>query len=235
MPAFIFDLDGTLVDTVYPHALAWHRAFDELDMAVPVWRIHRRIGMSGSLLVADFAAELGRDLSDDDKRKLGKSHTKHYLELRGVPRALPGAPQLLDELRRRDIAWAIATSSEPAEVAGALEVLDLPDDAVVIDGEQVEGAKPDPEMFQAAAGALEVDLRGSIAVGDATWDIVTALKVEMTAVGVLCGGTSADELERAGAAHVYDDPEDLLRHLDDVLNEDRGTAGGPGRQARLRS
>ena len=175
MPPFIFDLDGTLVDTVYPHALAWQRAFDELDMVVPVWRIHRRVGMSGSLLIADFARELGRDLSDEDKSRLADAHTEHYLELRGTPKPLPGARELLDELGRREIAWAMATPSEPAEADGALEVLDLPDGAVVVNGEQVEAAKPEPEMFEAAAKDLGVDLRGAIAVGDASCDITTAL------------------------------------------------------------
>ncbi len=205
------------MDTVYPHALAWQKAFDELDMVVPTWRIHRRIGMSGSLLIADFARELGRDLSDDESSRLAEAHTDHYLELRGRPVPLPGARDLLDELGRRDIPWAIATSSEPAEAEGALEVLDLPDDAVIVNGEQVDAAKPDPEMFHEAAKALGVALKDSIAVGDATWDITTALKVQMKAVGLLSGGNSADELERAGAAHVYDDPGDLTRHLDDVL------------------
>lgn len=186
-------------------------------MVVPTWRIHRRIGMSGSLLVADFATELGRDLSDDEKSRLGDLHTEHYLKLRGTPKALSGARELLAELGRRNIPWAIATSSEPAEADAGLEVLGLPDHAVVINGDQVEGAKPDPDLFHEAAKALGVDLKGSIAVGDATWDIATALKVEMVAVGVLCGGNSPDELERAGAAHVYQDPEDLMRHLDDVL------------------
>ena len=217
MSAFIFDLDGTLVDTVYPHALAWQKAFDELDMVVPTWRIHRRIGMSGSLLIADFARELGRELSDDESSRLAEAHTEHYLELRGRPVPLPGARDLLHELGRREIPWAIATSSEPAEAEGGLEVLDLPDDAVVVNGEQVDAAKPDPDMFREAAKALGVALKGSIAVGDATWDITTALKVEMKAVGLLSGGNSADDLQRAGAAHVYEDPGDLARHLDEVL------------------
>lgn len=217
MPAFIFDLDGTLVDTVYPHALAWQRAFRELDMVVPTWRIHRRIGMSGSLLVADFAAELGRDLSDEDNSKLSDLHTEHYLELRGTPAPLPGARELLEELRRRDIAWAIATSSEPAEAEGALEVLDLPEGAIVVNGEQVEAAKPDPEMYLKAAKGLGIDPTQAIAVGDAPWDITTAMTLEIKAVGLLSGGNSADELERAGASHVYDDPEDLKKHLDEVL------------------
>ena len=217
MSAFIFDLDGTLVDTVYPHALAWQKAFDELDMVVPTWRIHRRIGMSGRLLIADFARELGRELSDDESSRLAEAHTEHYLELRGRPVPLPGARDLLHELGRREIPWAIATSSEPAEAEGGLEVLDLPDDAVVVNGEQVDAAKPDPDMFREAAKALGVALKGSIAVGDATWDITTALKVEMKAVGLLSGGNSADDLQRAGAAHVYEDPGDLARHLDEVL------------------
>ena len=217
MPAFIFDLDGTLVDTVYPHVLAWQRAFDEQGMAVPTWRIHRRIGMSGSLLIADFAKELGRDLSDDDKSQLAESHTKHYLDLRGTPRALPGARELLDELDRRNVPWAIATSSEPSEAGAGLEVLGLTDGAVVIDGERVDAAKPDPEMFEEAAKALDVELSDSIGVGDATWDVTTALKVGMTAVGVLSGGNSADELEGAGASYIYKDAADLHAHLDEVL------------------
>lgn len=217
MRAFIFDLDGTLVDTVYPHVLAWQRAFDELDMVVATWRIHRRIGMSGSLLIADFATELERELSEEEKSQLANSHTKHYIDLRGTPNPLPGARELLGELDRRGIAWAIATSSEPDEADAALDVLDLPAGAVVVNGEQVEASKPEPEMFHEACKALGVELTRSIAVGDATWDITTALKVEMKAVGLLSGGNSADELERAGASHVYEDPEGLRRHLDEVL------------------
>ena len=214
--AFVFDLDGTLVDSVYQHVLAWREALETAGIELAVWRIHRRIGMSGGLLVNALGRETGRSLSIADVTQLQSEHARAYARLAGQVRPLPGARELLAQLSRASVPWAIATSGRLTSARPALDLLDLPADAVVVTRDAVERAKPDPDLFVAAAHQLGVDVTAAVVVGDSVWDLLAAHRARALGVGLLSGGYGQDELERAGAYRVYQDPADLLRHLDEV-------------------
>jgi HAD superfamily hydrolase (TIGR01509 family) len=213
---FVFDLDGTLVDTVYQHVLAWREALEEAGIQLAVWRIHRRIGMSGGLLVHALGRETGRHLTADEVAHLQSRHVVAYARQAGQLRPLPGARELLDYLSRASVPWAIATSGRLASARPALDLLRLPADAVIVTRDAVERAKPDPDLFVYAARALGVDLSAAVVVGDSVWDLLAARRARALGVGLLSGGYGQEELERAGAYRVYQDPAELLRHLDEV-------------------
>ena len=215
-PAFVFDLDGTLVDSVYQHVLAWREALETAGIALAVWRIHRRIGMSGGLLVNALGRETGRRLTADEVAHLQAQHARAYARHAGELRPLPGARELLDFLSRASVPWAIATSGRLLAARPALDLLGLPKNTVVITRDAVERAKPDPDLFVTAARELGVDVTDAIVVGDSVWDLLAAHRARALGVGLLSGGYGQEELERAGAYRVYQDPADLLRHLDEV-------------------
>jgi HAD superfamily hydrolase (TIGR01549 family) len=215
-PAFVFDLDGTLVDSVYQHVLAWREALEQLGIELAVWRIHRRIGMSGGLLVNALLREIGRRLTKAEAARLPQLHTEAYLRDVSQVRVLPGASELLACLSRAGIPWAIATSGRLDSARPMLELLQLEPGVPVITRDEVLRAKPDPDLFLAAAKCLGVPISESIVVGDSVWDLLAAHRARALGVGLLSGGYGQDELERAGAYRVYQDPADLLRHLDEV-------------------
>jgi HAD superfamily hydrolase (TIGR01509 family) len=215
-PAFVFDLDGTLVDSVYQHVLAWREALEAAGIELAVWRIHRRIGMSGGLLVNALVRETGHRVTAEDVTRLQEHHARAYARQVAQVRPLPGATELLAYLSRAGVRWAIATSGRLESAGPVLALLDLPADAIVITRDQVERAKPDPDLFLAAARRLGVDIHDAIVVGDSIWDLLAARRARALGVGVLSGGYGQDELERAGAYRVYQDPADLLRHLDEL-------------------
>jgi HAD superfamily hydrolase (TIGR01549 family) len=215
--AFLFDLDGTLVDSVYQHVLAWREALDAEGIELAVWRIHRRIGMSGGLFTNMLLRETGLDLDPDRIDRLRQRHAAAYkLRLKEV-RPLPGAKALLTELTANGIPWAIATSGRLETARPALETLGI-DVATtpVITRDQVRFAKPDPDLFLAAAAALGVPIEVSSVVGDSVWDMLAARRARALGIGLLSGGYGTAELDQAGAYRVYDDPADLLTHLDEV-------------------
>jgi HAD superfamily hydrolase (TIGR01509 family) len=214
--AFLFDLDGTLVDSVYQHVLAWRTALEEAGIELAVWRIHRRIGMSGGLFVNALIRETGRELTPEEILQLQEGHRRAYLALAGQVQPLPGATHLLEHLTSVRIPWAIATSGV-AEVAGpALAMLEVGTDVPIVTRDQVPFAKPDPDLFLAAAERLGVDVQNAMVVGDSIWDMLAAQRARALGVGLLSGGYGQDELERAGAFRVYADPADLLAHLDEL-------------------
>jgi HAD superfamily hydrolase (TIGR01549 family) len=215
-PAFLFDLDGTLIDSVYQHVLAWREALERGGRKLAVWQIHRRIGMSGGLLVNALARETGGDAEAIDADQLIQWHAEAYLKYVGQVRPLPGAVELLDFLAKAGVPHAIATSGRRQSAARSLEMLGVRDDLVVITRDQVRYAKPDPDLFLAAAEQLGVSIHDSIVVGDSVWDLLAARRARAIGVGVLSGGYGQEELERAGAYRVYQDPRDLLKHLDEV-------------------
>ena len=215
-PAFLFDLDGTLVDSVYQHVLAWREALEAAGIELSVWRIHRRIGMSGGLLVNALLRETGRPMSGDETARLQRLHAEAYAQRVGQVRPLPGARELLAYLSKAGVPWAIATSGKIDSARPVLEKLALDPTVVVITRDQVEFAKPDPDLFLAAAARLGVPINDSVVVGDSVWDLLAARRARALGVGLLSGGYGQDELERAGAYRVYQDPADLLRHLDEV-------------------
>jgi HAD superfamily hydrolase (TIGR01509 family) len=214
--AFLFDLDGTLVDSVYQHVLAWRGALTEEGIELDVWRVHRRIGMSGGLLVNALLRETGRPMSPEQTSRLQRLHADRYAALTPTVRPLAGARELLDELRRLGVPWAIATSGRLESAAPALKLLGVSESDAVITRDQVPHAKPDPDLFLAAAERIGMPIESSVVVGDSVWDLLAARRARALGVGVLSGGYGQDELERAGAYRVYADPRDLLMHLDEV-------------------
>jgi HAD superfamily hydrolase (TIGR01509 family) len=215
-PAFLFDLDGTLVDSVYQHVLAWREALEREGISLAVWRIHRRIGMSGGLLVNALLRETGLPVTRGQTARLRRHHAEAYARLVTQVRPLPGARELLDHLTRAGVKWAIATSGWLESARPALEMLGVGPDAAIVTREQVRHAKPDPDLFLAAAAKLGAPIEHSAVVGDSVWDLLAARRARALGVGLLSGGYGDDELIRAGAYRVYQDPADLLQHLDEV-------------------
>ena len=218
MPALIFDLDGTLVDTVYAHVFAWQRALAALrTWPIDGWRIHRRIGMSGGLFTRAVARELGRDLTDEEAAEVQDVHGELFRELLPERRPLPGAAELLAYLRETSVTHGIATSGRRPEIDASLEALGVPpDDTVVVERGDVARAKPEPDLFVECARRLAADPRDCYVVGDAVWDLLAARRAGMLSIGLLSGGYGADELERAGAYRVYRDAAELRVSLDEL-------------------
>ncbi len=215
-PAFLFDLDGTLVDSVYQHVLAWREALERGGIELSVWRIHRRIGMSGGLFVNALLRETARPISKKEAARLQELHARAFRKRMKDVRALPGARDLVHYLLDRGVPYAIATSGRRAGARRPLELLDLPATVPVITRDEVEYAKPDPDLFIVAAERLHAPLENAWVVGDSVWDMLAARRAHTLGVGVLSGGYGEDELDQAGAYRVYQDPADLLRHLDEL-------------------
>ena len=214
--AFLFDLDGTLVDSVYQHVLAWREALEAGGMSLAVWRIHRQIGMSGGLFVNALVRETGHRVSPDEAERMQHLHGEAYTRYVSQVRPLPGAQELLDYLTQAGVPWAIATSGRIESARLTLDLLSLSSGAVVVTRDQVKHAKPDPDLFLAAADRLGADINASVVVGDSVWDMLAARRARALGVGLLSGGYGREELERAGAYRVYNDPADLLLHLDEI-------------------
>ena len=216
-PAFLFDLDGTLIDSVYQHVLAWHEALMIEGIELSVWRIHRKIGMSGGLFTNMLLRETGADIDEERGERLRKLHADAYRRRIAQVRPLPGARELLTFLTEARIPWAVATSGRIETAGPALETLQLDLSRVpIVTRDLVKYAKPDPDLFLAAADKLGVDIGSSFVVGDSVWDILAAQRARALGVGLLSGGYGMDELERAGAFRVFEDPADLLRHVDEL-------------------
>ena len=185
-------------------------------MELSVWRIHRRIGMSGGLFVNALLREVGGDLSTVDSERLQTVHGEAYKRLVSQVRPLPGARELLQALAAENVPHAIATSGRLDTARLSLEMLGVRADLPVVTRDQVRYAKPDPDLFLAAAERLNVPIERCVVVGDSIWDLLAAQRARALGVGVLSGGYGKEELERAGAYRVYEDPRDLLVHLDEV-------------------
>jgi len=214
--ALIFDLDGTLVDTVYAHVFAWQRALTEAGFRVEGWKVHRRIGMSGGLFTRAVAREAGRPLSDDEAKSIQARHGSLFRDLLPERRPLPGAVELLRWLRDAGIPHGIATSGRHPEIDASLAALGVPPETVVIDRGDVLRAKPEPDLFLKCQEQLAVTPADCYVVGDAVWDLLAARRAGMLSVGLLSGGYGWDELMSAGAFRVYRDPTDLHRSLDEL-------------------
>ena len=216
-PAFLFDLDGTLIDSVYQHVLAWREALEHAGTELSVWRIHRRIGMSGGLLVNALLRETGGELAGIDAERLIQLHGEAFQKrFASQVRPLPGAADLLAALAEAGVPHAIATSGKLETARRSLEMLAVSEKIPVITRDLVRRAKPDPDLFLAAAERLGVSIDDCVVVGDSVWDLLAARRARALPIGLLSGGYGQDELERAGAYRVYEDPRDLLEHLDEV-------------------
>ncbi len=214
--ALVFDLDGTLVDSVYQHVVAWHEALQESGIELSIWRIHRRIGMSGGLFTRAFLRETGRDYDPELIERMRQRHAAAYRKIAHQVRPLPGTRELLSHLTAIGWPWAIATSGRMETAGPILDMLPIPKDIPIITRDMVAHAKPDPDLFLAAVDKLGEDGGNAIVVGDSVWDLLAARRAKLLGIGLLSGGYGDDELTRAGAYRVYDDPAMLLSHLDEV-------------------
>jgi HAD superfamily hydrolase (TIGR01509 family) len=215
-PAFLFDLDGTLIDSVYQHVIAWREALTAIGIDLSVWRIHRRIGMSGGLFMQALIRETGRAFSAAEIEEVQQAHAAEYRKQLGSVTPLPGARELLAALTAAGVRWAIATSGRAATARPALELLGLPEDTPMVTRDLVRHAKPDPDLFLAAAALLDVDPRHAMVVGDSVWDLLAARRAGALGIGLQSGGYGREELERSGAYRVYADPAEMLARLDEV-------------------
>jgi HAD superfamily hydrolase (TIGR01509 family) len=216
--AAVLDIDGTLVDTNYHHAIAWYRAFRAHDVTLPLWRIHRHIGMGGDQLVAALG---GDDLEGRHGDSIRGTEAGLYGELIGEVRPLEGARQLIEELKRRVDSVVLASSARAEEVEHYLDLLDareLADDWTT--SADVESTKPDPDLVHAALDKAGSDT--GLMIGDSRWDCEAAGRAGIACVGLLTGGFSAAELREAGAAAVFEDIGELRSGLDGLPVIGRG-------------
>jgi HAD superfamily hydrolase (TIGR01509 family) len=215
-PVFIFDLDGTLVDSVYQHVLAWSEALQAGGIDLPNWRIHRLIGMSGGLIVHALSREAGREISKPEGVRLQDLHGEMFARREREVRLLPGAKQLLDALTKAGVRWAIATSGKKEKARRSFELLGIGENVAVVTRDDVEHAKPAPDLFQAAGEKLGVELEDCVVIGDSVWDLLAARRARALGVGLLTGGYGREELISAGAYRVYRDPAELLDHVEEM-------------------
>jgi HAD superfamily hydrolase (TIGR01549 family) len=215
--SFLFDLDGTLVDSVYQHVLAWREALETEGIDLSVWRIHRKIGMSGGLFTNMLLRETQVQIDPARVERLQRLHAEAYKRNRADVRPLPGATALLTTLTNAQIPWAIATSGRIETAGPILDTLGVDLSRIpVVTRDQVKFAKPEPDLFLVAAERLGVRIETASVVGDSVWDMLAATRARALGIGLLSGGYGLEELERAGAYRVYEDPADLLKHLDEV-------------------
>ena len=216
MRGLIFDLDGTLIDTVYAHVFAWQRALADAGMGIEGWRIHRKIGMSGGLFTRAVARELGRDINPAEEEALQRRHGELFSQLLPERRPLPGAVELIRFLRSNGILFGIATSGRRPEINASLDALGIGEGTVVVERGDVARAKPEPDLFLACQQRLGVAVNDCYVIGDAVWDLLAARRAGMLSIGLLSGGYGEDELSQAGAFRVYRDPAELHRSLDEL-------------------
>ncbi len=215
-PGFLFDLDGTLIDSVYEHILAWREALSQMGIELSNWFIHRRIGMSDSLMLNACMREAGHKLTDKQIERLRELHTDAYMKKVDDIGPLPGAKDLLKRLTKLGVPWAIGTTSIRERAEASLKMLGIADKSEIVTGDEVKQAKPEPDLFLAAAKKLKMDLDRCVVVGDSVWDLLAAQRAHALGIGLLSGGYGEEELARAGAYRVYRDPADLLAHLDEI-------------------
>ena len=220
--AFLFDLDGTLVDSVYQHVRAWHLALRDEGIDLSVWRIHRKIGMSGGLFTNQLLRELGREVDGETIARLRARHAENYVGLSAEVVPLPGSIDLLRTLKALELPWAIGTSGRMVTAEPNVRSLGLSvDEITLVTRDQVNYAKPDPDLFVEAARRLGATTQGSYVIGDSIWDMLAAARCGALGIGLLSGGYGREELSDAGALRVYDDPADMLHHLDEIAPRTR--------------
>jgi HAD superfamily hydrolase (TIGR01549 family) len=216
-PAILFDLDGTLIDSVYEHTSAWAIALREAGIVLPNWKLHRRIGMSGKSFVRELLREVHRKpMPVHEIEAIEKRHDAEFSKRIADLEALPGARDLLWYLSSQGVKWAIASTGKSSQTHRLLKPLSIPKNVPVITGDDVTNTKPAPDAFVLAAERLGLSIGDSIVVGDSVWDLLAAVRKSALGVGLLSGGYSQEELERAGAFRVYEDPRDMLIHLEQL-------------------
>ena len=211
--AVILDVDGTLVDSNYHHAIAWDRAFAQHQAPVPLWRIHRTIGMGGDHLVRELAGDEVEDRCGEDIRS---AQSVLYGELISEVRVIDGAKELIRELKRRDVSVVLASSSSSDEVEHYVELLEAADLAEWTTSSDVDNTKPEPDLVEAALE--KAGTRDAVMIGDTKWDIEAAKRVGIETLAVRTGGLSEEELRQAGAVAVYESVVELMDDLDNALS-----------------
>jgi HAD superfamily hydrolase (TIGR01549 family) len=205
--AVLLDIDGTLVDSTYHHAVAWHRAFSQITDVPPLWRLHRAIGMGGDRLVAAVAGDAAEEEHGDDLRDAWR---KEYAKLRAEVRPLPGAADLVHQLVRDGFVVALASSGDPQFGREAVDLLGIGSAiADLLTSEDVDSSKPDPDLIQETLGRLD-GVESAVFVGDTVYDVESAARAGIGCVALRSGGFGRAELEDAGALRVEELPSDLL-------------------------
>jgi HAD superfamily hydrolase (TIGR01509 family) len=216
MPAVLFDLDGTLIDSNYQHVDAWSETLLAEGIVIPRWKIHRRVGMSGKSMIQELLREIGDKKDRIDLDRLERRHDSRFRRTIPHLNPLPGANQLMKHLLRHRIRFAIATTGGKEPTLRLLKRLEVPATTPVVTGDDVKRAKPSPDIFAAAARQLNVAISNCIVVGDSVWDLLAAVRQSALGVGFLSGGYAQEELERAGAFRVYSDAADMLMHIEQL-------------------
>ncbi len=216
MHALVFDLDGTLVDSVYAHVLAWQGALGEVGVAVDSYRLHRHVGSSGGLIVRYAQREVGRELSKEQAETVHRRHEEVFRQIMPRPRPLPGAVEIFRALRSAKMPYAVATASYRPLIDASLDVVGIGPEDIVVEGKGGMRGKPEPDLFLASRERLGTRAEDCIVVGDAIWDHIGARRAGMLSVGVLTGGYGEEELYHAGAFRVYRNIADLLQNLDEL-------------------
>lgn len=217
MPAFLFDVDGTLIDSVYEHVDAWATALKSAGIALANWKLHRRIGMSGESFLHELLRETGGSkLRPGELERLEERHAAEFSKKIPSLELLPGARELLRHLSAIKVRWAIATTGNKKQTMRLLKPLQIPKQVPIVTGDDVNNTKPSPDAFAMAAERLGVSIEDSIVVGDSVWDLLAAVRKRALGVGLLSGGSGREELNEAGAFRVYGDPADLLVHLEQL-------------------
>ena len=211
--AAILDIDGTLVDTNYQHAIAWYRAFREHGVVLPLWRVHRSIGMGGDQLVPALAGDEWAEEHDEEVRD---SEKKHYMELIQEVEPLPAARDLIVWLKERDYSVVLASSAKEEEIDHYLDLLEARDLAHAwTSSADVEETKPQPDLVHAALDKVE-DSDGAVLLGDSTFDCEAAERAGVKSIAVLTGGFSDEELREAGAVGVFESTDEVLDRIDET-------------------
>lgn len=213
MTAFILDLDGTLVDSVYQHVLAWDSALQECGMPLGMWRLHRKIGLGDDFLVNGLSLELGRSIDEETSKKLQSLHGKAFAGMRDSIRPFAGANELLRSFEENGVKYAIATTGKREDVQPLLDKLEVPRGVPVLFKEDATNPKPSPDLFLNAAKKLNTPSEETMVVGDSVWDMLAARRAHFLGIGLLCGGYAESEMTAAGAFRVYADPAQLRDHL----------------------
>jgi HAD superfamily hydrolase (TIGR01509 family) len=215
-PAVLFDLEGTLIDSVYEHVRAWRESLENAGRIVPAWKIHRRIGMGGNSFVKELLREMGPKRRPINLDELEHGHDVRFARTISTLQPLPGTTDLLRHLHQSKIRIAVATAGNRKHTPLLLKKLKLPTGTSVLTGDDVKNTKPAPDIFIAAAESLGIPINDCIVVGDSVWDLIAAGRKGAISVGFLSGGYGADELGRAGALRIYSDPADMLLHLEQL-------------------
>ncbi|HSP38432.1 MAG TPA: HAD family hydrolase [Frankiaceae bacterium] len=211
-PTVLFDIDGTLVDTNYFQAVSWFRAFSQSGYQVAMVDVQRHIGLGSSELIDELVPQ--RDKSRDDV--LQAAHAEYYAGFYGLMKPFACAQDLVRTIRDRGAEVVLATSASPNELQALRSALDVEDAlATVTSAKDVQHAKPEPDILEAALKQTGTDPEHAIMIGDTVWDIKAAAKAGVRCIAVLTGGISRQALEEAGAVAIYDDAQDLLKNLDD--------------------